>query len=117
MQTMKEKASNIEGRALWTCCLILRCCLSLHAAEQNTPATLRAAVTDLMATHGDKYPNGKEYLARLAAIGADAAAFKALQREALVANPLVSGQPGRDPAGLFLGFAPEPAFPRAARRA
>ncbi|MDP6636860.1 MAG: hypothetical protein QGG42_18325 [Phycisphaerae bacterium] len=79
----------------------------MYASEpsKNTPATLRAAIKDLMVTFGDKYPNGGKYLARLDRIdkglhGSDRAkpqavlkAFEALQREALVANPHVAGQP------------------------
>ena len=69
------------------------------------PATLRAAVEDLIATFGTRYPRGPEYLARLAGItrrfssgqGAEEheaqAEFESLQREALAANPLVSGRP------------------------
>ena len=64
----------------------------------GTPATLRAAVEDLMATFGRRYPGGKSYLARLADLerrmagGAGEklrAEFVALQREALLANPLL----------------------------
>ena len=70
------------------------------AADQ--PAGLRSAVEDMIVTFGDRYPRGGEFLARLQAIeprlkeGPDLEArtqFAALQREALIANPLVSGQP------------------------
>ena len=76
---------------------------------------LRAAVRDLMQTFGDRYPKGAEFLTRLDALerrmagAADGkplaakaageeparcrAEFDVLQREALLANPLVSGQP------------------------
>lgn len=65
------------------------------------PATLRAAIGDLQATFGPRYPAGGEFLRRLDAIekqiqtGADSArtAFVQLQRDALIANPLVSGSP------------------------
>ena len=55
---------------------------------------LRAAIEDLMATFGQQYPRGREYLARLAELekagaGASQAEFAALQREALLANPLM----------------------------
>ena len=75
------------------------------APQRNTPATLRAAINDLEGTFGTRYPNAAKYLARLAKIETDLtgrdetrrtaarAAFDALQREALVANPHVSGQP------------------------
>jgi hypothetical protein len=71
----------------------------------NTPATLRAAIKDLISAFADKYPNGEKYLARLDGIeknlsGSNRAkpqavrkAFEELQREALVGNPYVSGQP------------------------
>ncbi len=52
---------------------------------------LRLAIEDLIATFGQGYPRGREYLARLGRV--DAAGFAQLQREALVDNPLVSGQP------------------------
>ena len=70
------------------------------SAEQ--PAGLRSAVEDLMATFRGRYPRGSEFLARLREIeprlraSADLEArteFAALQREALIANPLVSDQP------------------------
>lgn len=54
-------------------------------------ASLRRAVRDLIETFGARYPNGPAYLQRLDAIetSGDRAAFKALQREALLANPLI----------------------------
>ena len=64
--------------------------------------SLRRAIQDLMITHGERYPRGPEFLARLEQTGkrlregADPearAAFAELQRAALIANPLVSGQP------------------------
>ncbi len=63
---------------------------------------LRSAIQDLMITFGDRYPRGPEFLARLEKTekrlheNADldaGAEFVELQREALIANPLVSGQP------------------------
>ncbi len=66
---------------------------------------LRTAIEDLTATFGPRYPKGKEYLARLdqlaqavaEADGQEAARLggelESFRREALVANPLVSGQP------------------------
>ncbi len=78
-------------------------------------AALRRAIEDLSSTFGDRYPAAAEYLDRLvhcegliaearAALEAGAAAaaaghekqlaaFKALQRDALLANPLVSEAP------------------------
>ena len=58
----------------------------------GSPATLRAAINDLVTTFGPRYPKGAEFLKRLDA-GLSGQEFAALQREALVANPLVSGQP------------------------
>ncbi len=63
---------------------------------------LRSAIRDLVTTFGERYPRGAEFLARLEIIeqrrreSADleaVAEFVELQREALIANPLVSGQP------------------------
>ncbi|MCX5656347.1 MAG: hypothetical protein NTY65_17055 [Planctomycetota bacterium] len=66
---------------------------------------LRQAIEDLCGTFPRDYPRGPEFLARLDRIQkgmADAnpgdaaglaAEFEALRREALIANPLVSGQP------------------------
>ena len=64
------------------------------AVKPNTPESLRAAIDDLIRSFGDRYPKGKEFLGRLDSLPAnDAPAFEALQKEALAANPLVSGQP------------------------
>ncbi|MFH1718598.1 MAG: hypothetical protein ABIF19_14685, partial [Planctomycetota bacterium] len=72
---------------------------------QRQRAALAAAIEDLTSTFGHQYPNGREYLNRLQDIerqlegpgqaGAEAieAEFVKLQREALIANPLVSGRP------------------------
>ncbi|MFP4056542.1 MAG: hypothetical protein ACLF0G_06715 [Candidatus Brocadiia bacterium] len=66
---------------------------------------LRLAIADLAATFGDRYPHAKAFLARLEALErrAEDGTAEAPQRfskqlerlrfEALVANPLVSGQP------------------------
>jgi formylglycine-generating enzyme required for sulfatase activity len=59
---------------------------------------LRLAVNDLVATHGAKYPQGRDYLTRLDALetgvrAGDAEAmkkFEALRREALLANPALN---------------------------
>ena len=74
--------------------------------EDGDPATLRLAIEDLIRRHGARYPRGAEFLARLEAIeeghggasagGIDDAGLEALailRRDALVANPRVSGQP------------------------
>lgn len=66
---------------------------------------LRAAIDDLADTFGARYPNAARYRARLAIIRTQAGRtqgeartalidqFAALQRAALVANPLVNGRP------------------------
>jgi len=56
---------------------------------------LRRAIEDLIRTFGERYPKGRAYLARLDAAekASDTKALGVLQREALVANPLVSGRP------------------------
>jgi len=55
---------------------------------------LRLAIDDLIATFGDRYPDGAAYLKRLDALegGDDAAALAALRRAALLANPLLDFQ-------------------------
>jgi hypothetical protein len=70
-------------------------------ADCGSPATLRAAIGDLMADFGPSYPAGDAFLRRLDLIdeqmssGTDSvrAAFGQLRREALIANPLVRGAP------------------------
>lgn len=75
------------------------------AAFSGNPATLRAAISDLVATFGNRYPGAEDYLASLEDVerrlsGAKGLAktraladFTKLQRDALIANPLVSGRP------------------------
>jgi len=73
----------------------------MAAHGSGSPASLRAAIRDLSDDWGPEYPAGEEFLRRLDALepqlaaGADSAraAFLQLQREALVANPLVQAQP------------------------
>ena len=77
--------------------LLLLLTVNAHSSETGNRSSLRAAIQDLAATFGDRYPHAPAYLARLAALEnrLDAAAdeFRALRRESLLANPLVSGQP------------------------
>jgi formylglycine-generating enzyme required for sulfatase activity len=55
-----------------------------------TPESLRLAIEDLVATFGDAYPKGSEYLARLQRLDTDdREGLLELQREALLANPLL----------------------------
>ncbi len=62
---------------------------------QAPAAALRAAVRDLAETFGPRYPRAAEFLERIdrAAEGGLGPEWTALQREALLANPLVSGRP------------------------
>jgi len=75
-------------------------------AGAQDPGALRAAILDLQTAFGQRYPQGRAYLARLddlerrlsSAASADEkkaadADLAALAREALLANPLVSGWP------------------------
>jgi len=77
--------------------LLLAFAASGLASDKQKPDVhaLRSAIEHLVAKFGDRYPGSSEYLARLAKADAagDAAAIEALRREALIANPLVSGQP------------------------
>jgi hypothetical protein len=78
---------------------------SANMPSPGNPATLRAAISDLSATFGERYPKAGDFLTRLgeiekrlqatdkAALRRAKADFAALQKEALIANPLVSGQP------------------------
>ena len=65
----------------------------------GTPETLalRNAIADLTQTFGARYPGGQAFLGRLAEIERRVPLsqedFEKLRREALIANPLVSGQP------------------------
>jgi len=55
----------------------------------STSESLRLATNDLIATFGNRYPKGKEYLARLGDIDDDDEELEKLRREALLANPLL----------------------------
>ncbi len=65
--------------------------LSRKRPEKKDPrVTLKLAIEDLIAEHGDKYPKGKDLLARLKAMeSAEDPKLEALKREALLANPLL----------------------------
>ena len=83
--------------------LLLVLSSNLRAAELPGADALRAAIGDLQASFPHRYSHGDDYLARLsiledlAATGQDAddvpGRFEALEREALIANPLVGGGP------------------------
>ena len=76
-----------------------------RAAGFREVQAVRLAVNDLIATFAGRYPQGRQYLARLDRIESEMKAaagpkaqelqqqFETLRREALLANPLVSGQP------------------------
>ena len=67
-------------------------CLAASKAPPPNFRALRSAIEDLAATFGPKYPNAREYLARLDGIERTGKGdFIALQREALLANPLLDG--------------------------
>ena len=84
--------------------------LSIQAREATTSwrkmvGSLRNAIQDLKTSYRDRYPNGPEFLARLASLdqawemtpGPNRPRLQnelaTLRREALLANPLVCGQP------------------------
>ena len=107
---MSEHARNVQVLAL-TALLVSVVILTEPAAGQESMppkqerVALRAAIEDLTAMFGDRYHRGREYLTKLDSIErrmnvgqqVDLAEireeFANLQREALIANPLVSGQP------------------------
>ena len=70
---------------------LIACTTAAWADQAAGRRSLRVAVEDLIETFGDSYPRGREYLARLEKV--DPRGFVDLQREALLANPLVSRQP------------------------
>lgn len=84
----------------------LACLTFLGSIAGNAMADkpLRLAITDLGETFGDRYPQGKVFLERLSRIEGTlnkanpqqqkelAAQLETLRREALIANPLVSGR-------------------------
>ncbi|MHC4505739.1 MAG: hypothetical protein ACYTFI_20735, partial [Planctomycetota bacterium] len=82
---------------LWTHVVLVLASLRAVAAAEETDrfaelaAALRAAVEDLTSTFGKRYPDGAKFLKRLEGMGEEGA--DALQREALLANPLVSDHP------------------------
>ena len=63
-----------------------------HRAEhEGDKASLELAIRDLIEVHGDSYPQGPAFLARLETIeNRKAKGFEQLKREALMANPLLT---------------------------
>jgi hypothetical protein len=82
------------------CCLLF-CSYALPAEPLNTPSSLRSAIEDMLDTYGTGYIESGDFLTRLRTVefalisgGKNARAeFADLQREALLANPAVSGHP------------------------
>jgi formylglycine-generating enzyme required for sulfatase activity len=61
-----------------------------RAAGEGNRQSLKLAIEDLIATYGDKYRRGQEFLKRLEAIQSDRSEeFETLKKEALLANPLL----------------------------
>ena len=94
MMTPCGKRTGILGAWMISACAALG---TAAAAVTPESAALRKAITDLSASFGPRYPGGPEFLVRLERLDQQAALprdeFDALRREALLANPLVSGQP------------------------
>ncbi|MEJ2705913.1 MAG: hypothetical protein P8Z79_26025, partial [Sedimentisphaerales bacterium] len=98
-----KRATSVTGRRICTYVLVVFLSWMMlfggraygqAAVPEEDRAALRAAINDLIRTFGDRYPNGKEYLTRLRNIEtANRGEFDELRCEALIANPLVSGQP------------------------
>ncbi|MCF7958172.1 MAG: SUMF1/EgtB/PvdO family nonheme iron enzyme [Phycisphaerae bacterium] len=63
----------------------------LKSSSLGDKTTLRLAIEDLTKTFGPRYPKGRDFLKRLDGIGSheNNAAFDALKKEALLANPLI----------------------------
>ncbi|MCX6926908.1 MAG: hypothetical protein NT154_27430 [Verrucomicrobia bacterium] len=87
---MKDRAPMIQP-AMGVACLLMLL-LGAPGAEASNKEALGQAIRDLAAGSSGAYPHADEYLHRLAAARTEEE-FQSLQREALVANPLVSGQP------------------------
>jgi hypothetical protein len=70
---------------------------SLPETTEEEVLALRNAIVDLKSTFGRQYPGGRDFLARLDELERlprlPREDFESLRREALIANPLVVGQP------------------------
>jgi len=94
MRTIRSKACS----ALTVTLLATQAgALSLPETAANQIAALKNAIQDLTATFGNRYPDGPGFAARLDQIEHHSpfspAEFAQLQREALLANPLLTGKP------------------------
>ena len=87
----------LAAAILFLASLIMTVSAISQTLSTNEVAALRNAVTDLIITFGDRYPDGPKYLAQLTEMGQQAqippVAFEKLKREALLSNPLVCAQP------------------------
>jgi len=73
---------------------LCRANLAASPPQANSAASLKAAVNHLIATFGDRYPQGRKFLGEIDRLkSGDAQALAQLQRKALIANPLISAQP------------------------
>ena len=84
-----RKRTGIAAVGLALCFLVVG-----TAAGEVPPArvaALRSAVKDLISTFGKRYPDGSKFLTRLDTV--DEKGFEKLQREALLANPLIGEHP------------------------
>jgi hypothetical protein len=91
----------------WLAALTAALCFVAPLLESPASAdeSLRSAVEDLIDTFGDAYPDGRQFLARLDRLQSQLAEatgqpaerlqekLETLRREALIANPLLSGRP------------------------
>ena len=80
--------------------IVFALCFNSYAADKsvsqpyNNRDSLRSAVEHLIKVHGNNYSRGTEFLSHLDELEDDnSTGFRDLQRKALIANPLVSGQP------------------------
>lgn len=87
---MKDRATAIRSVTGVACLLTLL--LSVRGAQATNKEALGQAIRDLAVSFPNAYLRADEYLRLLAAVQTEEE-FLTLQREALVANPLVSRQP------------------------
>ena len=91
--TSTGTSTNVVAAAILLVALLIPCFGALaEAPSAEAVRSLRAAIQDLMEAFPGEYANGEQYLNRLDAV-ANIDAFQSLQREALVANPLVCRYP------------------------
>ncbi len=82
------------GQGLIVIGLVLWSMVYAGYGSENSHESLQAAIEHISQSFGKNYPDGPKYLAALDRIAdSSSQAFKDLQREALIANPLVSRHP------------------------